>query len=593
AAGNSQKTAFTVTKSNSLTWKTNSVVVTDGAFANRGPNGADLVLANLGTEDTIFHSLEIIKLADVNVGTVGQGTVSGRTDGTTYAPITGTFMERQRLELAVTPAVGWKFTGWSGDLSGTNTRPFLFPTKDSRVTANFACVGSAGGTSTDDFSSGTLTGGTGWSGGWTTTGTVAVMSGVAQVTGTASITRTLATPLWNGTLSFDWDLDKIATSRYGLAQVYDGSWHTVWSNNLAGSDSSTAANLAATNISLSAYGSISQISFSLNGAGGDLFWIDNVRVTAPAVTNTAPLFSSDPINKSSATSSGTYTGTLAGDASDPGGKPLSFSKVSGPAWLTVAANGTFSGTPLTTDVGLNSWQVRIDNGVGGSDDAILLINVSAAPANSPPVFTVKSMNFPTAGAGISYDNTLAGSATDMNPGNLLTYSKVSGPAWLNVASGGALSGTPSTADVGTNSWTLQVSDGLGGTDTATLNIVVLSAYTVWANQNLLTQGPNGDDDGDGNTNYFEFIAGLDPKNPSSVFAVKIARVPGQSNQAAISFKPIVAGRTYTVKSSDSLASGTWTPLSGSTSSDVGNERTVTDTGATGAKKFYLIEISYP
>ncbi|NDB77596.1 MAG: hypothetical protein EB141_18465 [Verrucomicrobia bacterium] len=102
AVGNSQKTAFTVTKSNSLTWKTNSVVVTDGAFANRGPNGADLVLANLGTEDTIFHSLEIIKLADVNVGTVGQGTVSGRTDGTTYAPITGTFMERQRLELAVT-----------------------------------------------------------------------------------------------------------------------------------------------------------------------------------------------------------------------------------------------------------------------------------------------------------------------------------------------------------------------------------------------------------------------------------------------------------------------------------------------------------
>jgi len=75
--------------------------------------------------------------------------------------------------------------------------------------------------------------------------------------------------------------------------------------------------------------------------------------------------------------------------------------------------------------------------------------------------------------------------------------------------------------------------------------------------------------------------------------VKIAPVAGQPNQMAISFKPIVRGRTYTVKSSASLASGTWTALSGSTSSDVGNERTVIDTGATGAKKFYIVEISYP
>jgi len=57
-----------VTKSNSLTWKTNTVEVTDWAFSNRGPNGADLVLTNLGTEDTIFHSVELIKLAYVNVG---------------------------------------------------------------------------------------------------------------------------------------------------------------------------------------------------------------------------------------------------------------------------------------------------------------------------------------------------------------------------------------------------------------------------------------------------------------------------------------------------------------------------------------------
>jgi len=82
--------------------------------------------------------------------------VSGRTDGTVYSPIMGTFIERQRLELTVTPAAGWKFTGWSGELSGTNTRPFLFPTKDSRVTANFEFITGSGGstTSADDFTSG-------------------------------------------------------------------------------------------------------------------------------------------------------------------------------------------------------------------------------------------------------------------------------------------------------------------------------------------------------------------------------------------------------------------------------------------------------
>ena len=534
AVGNSQKTAFTVTKANSNTWKTNSVVVTDWVFGNNGPNGADLMLANVDSNNDTFHSIELIKLADVNVGTVGKGTVSGRTDGTVYSPIMGTFMERQRLELTVTPAVGWRFTGWTGDtndLSGgdvgvTNTRPFLFPRNGCQLTANFAFVTGSGGsaTSTDDFNSGTWTGGTGWNGGWTTNGTVTAGTTVQLNggSGLVQITRTNATPLVNATLSFGWDLDKIAISRYGLAEVFDVSWHTVWSNNIAGGDSSSAANLVTTNISLSAYGNISQVRFTFSGAGGDIFYLDNVIVAgtgAVTATNTQPLFSSDPIGNTPATNGVAYAGTLAGNASDPGSKPLTFSKVSGPAWLSVATNGVLSGTPLSTNLGLNSWLVRITNGVGGSDDAILLINVSAVPANSPPVFMVKPMNFPSAGAGVSYGNTLAGSATDVDAGDKLTYSKVSNVTsntWLNAASNGTLSGTPSAADVGTNSWTVQVSDGHGGTDTATLNIVVLSAYAVWANQFPLTQGPTGDDDGDGFKNLYEFGVGGNPTNANDV-----------------------------------------------------------------------------
>jgi hypothetical protein len=62
AVGNSQKTAFVVTKTNSNTWKSSSVVVTDWRFGNRGPNGADVLLVNVDSEDDIFHKLELTKV---------------------------------------------------------------------------------------------------------------------------------------------------------------------------------------------------------------------------------------------------------------------------------------------------------------------------------------------------------------------------------------------------------------------------------------------------------------------------------------------------------------------------------------------------
>jgi len=142
AVGNSQKTAFTVTKTNQGDWVTKSVVVTDWAFKNRGPSAADLMLVNVDAEDDIFHGIELIKLTAVNVSTVGQGTVTGRNNAAIYSPLPAIVMEGQRLELAVTPAPGWQFAGWSGDLSGNNTRPFLFPALlSSNLTATFVKTG--------------------------------------------------------------------------------------------------------------------------------------------------------------------------------------------------------------------------------------------------------------------------------------------------------------------------------------------------------------------------------------------------------------------------------------------------------------------
>lgn len=105
-------------------------------------------------------------------------------------------------------------------------------------------------------------------------------------------------------------------------------------------------------------------------------------------------------------------------------------------------------------------------------------------------------------------------------------------------------------------------------------------------------GPNADPDGDGLTNLFEFTAGLVPNDPNSRFVLKIQPVSGQPTQKNIIFSPIVSGRTYSVQFRTNLATGTWNPLTGTTQSDNGNQRTVTDISATGPK-FYRVQISKP
>jgi hypothetical protein len=166
------------------------------------------------------------------------------------------------------------------------------------------------------------------------------------------------------------------------------------------------------------------------------------------------------------------------------------------------------------------------------------------------------------------------------------------PAGLTLnPSTGVISGTP-TAVVATGSYTVTASNS-GGSMTALLSIAVVTPYTAWSTQYNLVQGPNGDDDSDGNSNILEFVTGMVPTNATSVFKTAVSAVPGQLNQFAISFSPITSGRTYTVKSTDSLTSGTWNTLTGSTTSDVGSERTVIDTQANGGSKFYRVEISIP
>jgi hypothetical protein len=137
--------------------------------------------------------------------------------------------------------------------------------------------------------------------------------------------------------------------------------------------------------------------------------LSNAQITAlynGTAGNIAPAFRSNPVTKPNATQGSAYSKTLVYDASDfDAGGMLTFSKVSGPTWLTVAADGTLSGTPGSADVGQNTFVVRVADSLGASNDATLNIQVNGLGLQS--LYSFEANTDDSIGP---YDGTAAGSA---------------------------------------------------------------------------------------------------------------------------------------------------------------------------------------
>lgn len=106
-------------------------------------------------------------------------------------------------------------------------------------------------------------------------------------------------------------------------------------------------------------------------------------------------------------------------------------------------------------------------------------------------------------------------------------------------------------------------------------------------------GPSRDPDADSQNNLFEFTAGTNPTNSTSRFELGIRNGPA-AGQRQLVFRPRLASRTYTVTYRTNAADTT-PPLNlgSSSTSDAGDERTVTDLGATVTNRVYRVRISYP
>jgi hypothetical protein len=105
---------------------------------------------------------------------------------------------------------------------------------------------------------------------------------------------------------------------------------------------------------------------------------NQIQAHFSVVTNRPPEFLANPFTLASATVGQVYAGTIATNALDPDGEVITFAKVSGPAWLSVAADGGLSGIPANTDAGANTFVVSATDPVNLSATATMNLAVLAA-----------------------------------------------------------------------------------------------------------------------------------------------------------------------------------------------------------------------
>ena len=190
--------------------------------------------------------------------------------------------------------------------------------------------------------------------------------------------------------------------------------------------------------------------------------------TPPVSSNLSPVWS--PLSDAGIFVGQPLNVNISGYANDPEGFTLIFSKASGPAWITVQANGTIEGTPTSADVGINTLIVRARDIKGAFQETSILINVLD---NNPPVWS--SINDGALFVGTPLEANVSGFAADAD-GDAITFSKVSGPAWITVYPDGGVGGAPSISDVGVFDLILSATDTKGASNQITVRL--------WIRENL-------------------------------------------------------------------------------------------------------------
>ena len=174
-----------------------------------------------------------------------------------------------------------------------------------------------------------------------------------------------------------------------------------------------------------------------------------------------------------------FSASIAADATPAvSGETLTFSLVSGPNWLTVAANGTITGTPVLANEGANTFIVRAsDNyGTAATPDATLTITVT----HVGPSWTQNPITLADANDAAAYTAAIGSYAKAGDPGDKLVISKgTDAPAWISVAADGSITGNPTPGSAGNYSFTAIVTDQTGASASTTVQLTVDHVPPKW------------------------------------------------------------------------------------------------------------------
>ena len=152
-------------------------------------------------------------------------------------------------------------------------------------------------------------------------------------------------------------------------------------------------------------------------------------------------------------------------------------------------SATYSLEVINSDYGNWGW-LMVDNiAIPGVIVATSTFRASSyatkASSNNAPIFVANPMFAGGAREGIPYaSQTLAGRVTNVQDGDAVTYSKISGPSWLAVASNGVLSGTPPAGSAGLNTFVVRATNRELLNTGATLQISVSGMPLLWTRTNV-------------------------------------------------------------------------------------------------------------
>ncbi|QTR51580.1 cellulase family glycosylhydrolase [Candidatus Thiothrix anitrata] len=197
----------------------------------------------------------------------------------------------------------------------------------------------------------------------------------------------------------------------------------------------------------------------------------DLKAALPAINGAEPPPPSPALD---ITTTSLYGGTVgaaySAQASANGGtSPYTWSLATGslPTGLTLSSDGKITGTPTTA--GTFSFTLVVTDQNAATDTQAISMSVAAQPVALPPDITTTGLTAGTAGT--AYSATL----TANNGTDPYSWSVDSGslPVGLSLSTVGVISGTPSTS--GTASFSVQVTDSKGLSDTQALSITVATA----------------------------------------------------------------------------------------------------------------------